>query len=342
RVAMITGDHPGTARAIAAALGLRRTAEPLTGQELDALDAAELRRAAAATDVFARVSPEQKLRLVEALQQGGAVVAMTGDGVNDAPALKRADIGIAMGRKGTEAAKEAAHIVLADDNFASIAAAVREGRTVHDNIRKVIAWTLPADGGEALVLLVALLLGLALPITPLQILWINVVTTVALGLTLAFEPPERDVMARPPRRPDAPLLERLLLWRMLFVSVLMAAMAFALDLWAASRGLPDAAGRTMVVNAIVAMEIGYLFAARQSLRSGLSAEGLRGTPAIWAGIAAALAAQALFTWAPPLQAAFGTVALGPAELALCAGTGVALLLAVEAEKALRRRKAARP
>jgi magnesium-transporting ATPase (P-type) len=337
RVAMITGDHPGTARAIGTALGLVNTASPLTGNDLDRLDDAGLRHAVATTDVFARVSPEQKLRLVAALQNGGAVVAMTGDGVNDAPALKRADIGVAMGRKGTEVAKEAADMVLADDNFASIAAAVREGRTVFDNIQKLIAWTLPTDGGEALVVLAALLLGLALPITPVQILWINMVTAVALGLTLAFEPTERDAMARPPRPPGAPLLGGLLLWRMAFVSVLMAAMAFALDLWATRQGLTPEASRTLVVNAIVAMEIGYLFAARQGRLSGLSAEGLRGTPAIWTGIAIVAAAQLLLTYAPPLQAAFGTAPLGLGEWALCTAAGALLLAAVEIEKAFRRR-----
>ena len=336
RVVMITGDHPGTARAIGAALGLRRTGAALTGAELEAMDDAALRRAAAEIDVFARVSPEQKLRLVTALQAEGAVVAMTGDGVNDAPALKRADVGVAMGRKGTETAKEAAHIVLADDNFATIAAAVREGRTAHDNIRKVIAWTLPTNGGEALVVLAALLLGLALPITPVQILWINMVTAVALGLTLAFEPPERDVMARPPRRAAAPMLDAELLWRVVLVSLLMAAAVFALELWARQAGLPVEASRTLVVNAMVAMEVAYLFATRQSRLSGFSAEGFRGTPQIWTGVTVVALAQLLFTYAPAMQAAFGTMALGPAELLLCLAAGVLPLLAVEADKARRR------
>ncbi|WP_372623639.1 HAD-IC family P-type ATPase [Falsiroseomonas sp.] len=338
RVKMITGDHPGTARAIAARLGLARTERALTGHDLDALDEDGLRRAAAGTDVFARVSPEQKLRLVTALQAEGAVIAMTGDGVNDAPALKRADVGVAMGRKGTEAAKEAADMVLADDNFASIAAAVREGRTVYDNIQKVIAWTLPTNGGESLVVIAALLLGIALPISPVQILWINMVTAVALGLTLAFEPPERDVMSRPPRAPSAPLLPRVLLWRVLLVSLVMAAIAFGLDAWATEAGLTVEAARTLVVNAIVAMEIGYLFAARQARLSGLSAEGFRGTPAVWIGIAIVAVAQLLLTYAPPLQAAFGTAPLDASGIGLCIAAGAVLLLIVEAEKALRRRR----
>ncbi len=337
RVKMITGDHPGTARAIAAALGLANTAEALTGTDLDALDQAGLEAAAARVDVFARVSPEQKLRLVTALQKDGAVIAMTGDGVNDAPALKRADIGIAMGRKGTEAAKESADMVLADDNFASIAAAVREGRVVFDNIQKVIAWTLPTNGGEALVILAALLLGLALPITPVQILWVNMVTTVALGLTLAFEPAERDVMARPPRPPGGGLLSALLLRRVVMVSLLMAGFAFTLDLWASWRGLPAEASRTLVVNAIVAMEIGYLFAARQARLSGFSAEGFRGTPAIWTGLGLVVLAQLAFIYAPPLQAAFGTAPQGPVELLAAIAAGAALLLVVEGEKWLGRR-----
>jgi magnesium-transporting ATPase (P-type) len=206
RVKMITGDHAGTAAAIAAQIGLANPKQVLTGADLDQLDDAELRNEAASVDVFARTSPEHKLRLVMALQANGQSVAMTGDGVNDAPALKRADAGIAMGLKGSEAAKEAADLVLADDNFASIAAAVREGRTVYDNLKKVISWTLPTNAGEAMTIVLALMLGLALPVTAVQILWVNLITAITLGLALAFEPTEAGTMARPPRRRDEPLM----------------------------------------------------------------------------------------------------------------------------------------
>ncbi|MCA9165908.1 MAG: HAD-IC family P-type ATPase, partial [Planctomycetales bacterium] len=207
-----------TASAIGRQTGILDHDRVVTGDVLDDLDEAGFREAARHTAVFARTSPEHKLRIVEALQAEHGIVAMTGDGVNDAPALKRADVGVAMGRKGTEAAKEAAEMVLLDDNFASIVAAVREGRTVYDNLKKVIGWTLPTSGGEALVILAAVLMGLALPVTPVQILWINMVTVIALGLTLAFEPTEPGAMRRPPRSSNEPLLSGFLMWRVIFVS----------------------------------------------------------------------------------------------------------------------------
>jgi len=197
RVKMITGDHAATAQAIAAQIGLRNAERVLTGAEIEAMDDSALAGAALDTDVFARTSPAHKLRLVTALQARGLTVAMTGDGVNDAPALKRADAGIAMGQKGSAAAREAAELVLADDNFASIAAAVREGRTVYDNIKKVISWTLPTNAGEAMTIVIALLAGMALPITAVQILWVNLITAVTLGLALAFEPSEPGTTGTP-------------------------------------------------------------------------------------------------------------------------------------------------
>ena len=335
RIVMITGDHAATGQAIAAELGIAEEPGAMTGAALETLDDAGLARAVARTDVFARVSPEQKLRLVEALQRDGTVVAMTGDGVNDAPALKRADIGMGMGLGGTEAARQAAQMVLADDDFASIAAAVREGRTVYDNLRKVIVWNLPTDGGEALVIAFAVLFGLALPMTPLQVLWINTITATALGLALAFEPTEAGVMREAPRDPRTPLLSGFLLWRFAMVSVLIAIASFGLQGWVLAGGGGEAAARTVVVNTIVALEIAYLFVVRRG-RGGLLS-GAPPTPALWMGLGVTVAGQAVLTYAPPLQAVFGTVAIGVTEWAAVLGATLVFLIVLEAEKALRRR-----
>ncbi|MEQ8267977.1 MAG: cation-transporting P-type ATPase [Parvibaculum sp.] len=334
RVKMITGDHAATARAIARQLGLSDEARTITGRDLDAMDDASLAAEARAASVFARTSPEHKLRLVEALQSDGSVIAMTGDGVNDAPALKRADVGVAMGGKGTEAAKEASEMVLADDNFASIVAAVREGRTVYDNLTKVIGWTLPTNGGEALTIILAILFGLTLPVTAVQILWINMVTAVALGLTLAFEPTEPGAMKRPARKAGQGLLSGRLLWRIGFVSVLMVTGTFGIYAWATSRGLPVETARTMVVNALVVMEIFYLFSVRYVHGTSLTWQGVLGTPAVLAGVSIVIAAQFAFTYLPPLQAAFGSQALTLAEGLTIVALGAALLVVVEIEKRL--------
>ena len=336
RVKMITGDHAATARAIAGQLGLE-VASVAEGRDLDRLDGAALRRVARDTDVFARTSPEHKLRLVEALQAEGAVVAMTGDGVNDAPALKRADVGVAMGRKGTEAAKEAAQVVLADDDFATIAAAVREGRVVYDNLRKVIAWSLPTNVGEAFCIVAAILLGLTLPITPVQILWVNMVTAVTLGLALAFEPAEPDVMRRPPRAPSEPLLSGFLAWRVVLVSVLLLAGTFGLFGWATRRGLPVEAARTVAVDALVAMQVAYLFSVRYLRLTSLTWTGVLGTPAVLAGVGAVAALQLAFTYLPPMQALFGTRPVAVRDGLAILATGAALLVLLEAEKLARRR-----
>ncbi|MEZ5504341.1 MAG: HAD-IC family P-type ATPase [Halioglobus sp.] len=260
-VKMITGDHALTAQAVARQLGLRNAGKVISGHEIDALDDAGLARAVAEVDVFARTSPEHKLRLVQALQTAGEVVAMTGDGVNDAPALKRAEVGVAMGRKGSEVAKEAAKIVLLDDNFATIVSAVKAGRTVYANLKKSIAFFLPINGGESASLVVALLAGLTLPITAVQILWVNMVSSVALAMSLAFSR-EPDVMQRPPHPPGERLLDAFLVWRIALVSLLFLSGIFGMYEWAVSHGRDINAARTLAVNTLVVMEVFYLFAVR--------------------------------------------------------------------------------
>ena len=341
-VKMITGDHAATARAIAAQLGLDSPDRVLTGADIDRLSDAELVGAAQGTNVFARTSPEHKLRLIAALQATGAVVAMTGDGVNDAPALKRADVGVAMGRKGTEAAKEAAEMVLADDNFASIVAAVREGRTVYDNLSKVIGWTLPTNGGETLMIVAALLLGLTLPVTPAQVLWINMISAVGLGLVLAFEPTEPMAMRRPPRAADAPILTGVLAWQIVFVSLLFVAGAFGMFAWARSRGLSVEEARTIVVNTIVVMEIFYLFNVRYLGSTSLKWEGVLGTPAVLIGVGGVTLLQVAFTYAPVMQRLFETRAVALADGVAIVSVGVAVLAVVELEKRVRRGLRMRP
>lgn len=342
RVKMITGDHAVTAQAIARQLGLDSVGTVMQGSEIDGLDDATLRRRAAEVDVFARTSPEHKLRLVRALQEAGSVVAMTGDGVNDAPALKRADIGIAMGRKGTEAAKEAAEIVLADDNFATIAAAVTAGRTVYDNLRKAITFLLPVNGGESLSLIAALMLGLTLPITPLQILWVNMVSSVVLAMTLAFEPAEPGVMRRAPRPRDEPLLSGFVLWRVGFVSLLFCAGIFGMFTWARSQGASVEEARTIAVNTLVVMEIFYLFSVRYFHQSSLTLRGVLGTPSVLIAISAVTVLQFLFTYAPVMGAVFETQPVTILQGLQVVAVGVAVLLVLEVEKlCVRRLHAAR-
>ncbi|MDX3893220.1 HAD-IC family P-type ATPase [Pusillimonas sp.] len=336
-VKMITGDHAATAMAIAAQLGLADRPEVITGAQLDTLADSELPDAVHRAAVFARTSPEHKLRVVRALQSRGAVVAMTGDGVNDAPSLKQADVGIAMGHKGTEAAKEAAEVVLADDNFASIVAAVHEGRTVYDNIRKVIAWTIPTNGGEALAIVMALILGTTLPMTAAQILWVNLVLTITLGLVLAFEPPEPGIMERAPRRANAPLLTPFMLWRIGFVALLFVIGVIGMFMWALQRGLDVATARTMVVNTLCVLEISYLFSVRYLHGPSFSPQGLKGTPAVLAAVAAVIVAQLMFTYTPWMQRLFDTRAVPLLEGLAILGCGIVLFVILEFEKALLRR-----
>ncbi|OKL45141.1 cation-transporting P-type ATPase [Pseudovibrio exalbescens] len=331
-VKMITGDHAATALAIGKQIGLHKTRRVLTGVEIDALDDAQLKSVVMETDVFARTSPEHKLRLVMALQSHGMTVAMTGDGVNDAPALKRADAGIAMGQKGSEAAKEAAELVLADDNFASIAAAVKEGRTVYDNLTKVISFLLPVNGGESLSLIIAILAGMTLPITPVQILWINMVSSVALAMALAFEPSEPQVMKRPPRPVNKPMLSGFLVWRILFVSLIFSAGVFGQFFLARAQGVGLEAARTMTVNTLVVMEIFYLFSVRYIHRTSLTLRGVLGTKAVLWAISIVTALQFLFTYSPFMQIFFSASPLTIPQGLQVVAFGIAVLLVLETEK----------
>ena len=335
QVKMITGDHAGTATAIARAIGLDNPDRVLTGHDIDRLDDTQLGLEAVDTTVFARTSPEHKLRLVTALQAHGLTVAMTGDGVNDAPALKRADAGVAMGHKGSEAAKEAADLVLTDDNFASIVAAVREGRTVSDNLRKVISWTLPTNAGESAVIVLALLLGLALPVTAVQILWVNLITAVTLGLSLAFEPTEPGTMTRPPRNRHAPIMSGELIWHIFLVTTLFLAAVFGIFNYAIDQGHPLALAQTMAMNTLIMLEIFHLFFIRNLHSTSLTWSAIRGTPIVWTVVILIAAAQLAVTYLPPLQAALGTASVPLAEGLLIMGIGATFFVLLEIEKQIR-------
>lgn len=339
RVKMITGDHAETAMAIARQIGLVNPDDALTGQMLDQMSDDELCKRVQSVDVYARVSPEHKLRLVELLQAQGLIVAMTGDGVNDAPALKRADVGIAMGKNGTEAAKEAAVMVLADDNFASITAAVEEGRTVYDNLRKSILFILPSSGGESLIILFAVLAGFSqLPLTPVQILWVNMVTTVTLALTLAFEPSEADLMRHPPRDPAEPILSRFLIWRVLFVSLIILVGTLGLYQWQLTQTADIDYARTVAVNSLVMFEIVYLFNSRYLTAPVLNWRGFSGNRTTWPAILLLLVLQLGFTYLAPLQQLFGSVPIDAISWLPIVAVAICLLLIVEAEKWLIRLK----
>lgn len=331
-VKMITGDHVLTATAIAQAIGLNHAGSTpgLSGLELAELDAQRFVEAAEHVSVFARVTPEQKLRLVGALQSRGHVVAMTGDGVNDAPALKQADIGIAMGMTGTEVAREAADMLLTDDNFASIEAAVEEGRCVFDNLTKFITWTLPTNGGEALVVLTAVATGMALPILPVQILWINMTTALLLGLMLAFEPKEADTMQRPPRDPHAPILSKTLILRILVVSVLLLAGAFDLFLWEERQGAEIAEARTVAVNVLVMGELFYLLNCR-SLTHSMFTIGVFSNVWLLVGVVSMIGLQVLFTYAEGMNRLFHSapVSLDAWFRILAVGFGVYAIIGME-------------
>ncbi|MFP4647679.1 MAG: cation-transporting P-type ATPase [Halorhodospira sp.] len=335
-VKMITGDHALTAEAVGEQLGIRGC--PLVGHEIEAMSDEALQGRCLQTDIFARTTPVHKLRLVQALQANGQVVAMTGDGVNDAPALKRADVGIAMGNKGTEAAKEASEMVLADDNFASIAHAVEEGRTVYDNLKKAILYLLPTNGGQALTIVIAIILGLTLPVTPVQALWINMVTAVTLALALAFEPPEPGLMQRRPRDPDKPILSGFLIWRVFFVSVLLVLGTFGHYVYMQTQGVSEELARSVAINTLVVGQVFYLFNARYILEPVTNVAGLLGSRAVLIAIGVLIVLQGLFTYAPPVQALFGTAGPGLEAWLRVLVFGMLLFGVLELEKAVLRRR----
>ncbi|SDB57028.1 potassium and/or sodium efflux P-type ATPase [Desulfonatronum thiosulfatophilum] len=346
RVKMITGDHVVTATAIGLQLGIGDGKTALTGKDIESMSDEQLQEQIPDVDIFARVSPEHKLRIVTALQAKDKIVAMTGDGVNDAPALKRADVGVAMGQSGTEAAKESSDMVLADDNFASIANAVEEGRTVYDNIKKAILFILPTNGGQALVVIAAIFLGIgaagaggefALPISPPQILWINMVTAVSLALALAFEPAESNVMRRPPRKADEPLVSRFLLWRISFVSLLLTIGALGHYVYMLGGNASQDLAATVAINTLVFGQVCYLFNSRFIFESSMRLTAFTGSTAVLWSILVLAVLQLGFTYAPPMQFLFRTEAVDLTTWLRIFVFGVVLFLLVEGEKYLMRR-----
>ncbi|MBD7951349.1 HAD-IC family P-type ATPase [Oerskovia sp. Sa4CUA1] len=349
-VKMITGDHSGTALAIAREMGIVRdgagqagatehtaaATKVLTGAELEAMSTEELRAVVEDVDVYARTSPEHKIRIVSALQSHGQVVAMTGDGVNDAPALTQADVGVAMGIKGTEATKEAAEVVLADDNFATIERAVEEGRRIYDNLRKSVLFLLPTNGAQSLVILVAVLLGWALPLQPVQVLWINMVTAVTLSLALANERAEPDIMSRAPRDAKASILTAAYLRRILLVSVLIGGATMAVYFIERDQGMGVAEAQTTAVTMLALGQLAYLFNCRFLDRSSITPAVLQGNRAIWYSAGSLLALQAVFVYAPFMHSWFGSAPIGPREWGITLLLAIVVFLLVEAAKALGR------
>ena len=331
RVIMITGDHAITAKAIAEKLGIGNNKKAVTGSEIESMDDSELEEVARNNDIFARTDPEHKLRLVKALQANNLLVAMTGDGVNDAPALKRSNIGIAMGIKGTEVTKDASEMILTDDNFASIVNAVEEGRTVYENIKKTILFLLPTNGAQSFVLMAAVLLGITLPITPVQILWVNMVTAVTLALSLSVEPMEKRIMSQPPRQPDEPILGGYFIWRIVSVSFIIGGISLA-AFWAYnSSGQDIDVSRTIAVNMLVSGQIFYLFNCRKILGTSLSRDFFSNKHAFLA-VAALVLLQVLFTYAPFMNIFFGTSPIAGFKWLLVLLAGFIIFFIIEGEK----------
>jgi len=336
RVKMITGDHPQTAMSIGQMLGIGNAASAITGRELEAMDDHQLSEAAQKYDIFARTSPEDKFRLVQALQSRQEVVGMTGDGVNDAPALKRADVGIAMGIKGTEVTKEAADMVLTDDNFATIASAVHEGRRVYDNLKKTILFVIPSNIAQALLIIIALLAGNLIPLTPVLILWMNMATSATLSFGLAFEAGEKNIMNRPPRKANLHVMDGYAIWRVAFVGLMIAISAFVLEAWLQPRGYSPEFIRTVLLQTLVTAQWFYMLNCRVTDGFSLS-RGLLANKGIWVVSGVLLALQLLIVYAPFMQMLFGTEALPFRYWIITLLVGFVMFLIVEVEKVLTRR-----
>lgn len=334
RVKMITGDHAGTALAIGREMQLSDQVHAISGGQIEDASDEELEKLVQENDIFARTSPNHKLRIVTALQAGGHVVAMTGDGVNDAPALKRADVGVAMGIKGTEATKEAAQIVLADDNFASIERAVEEGRAIYDNLRKAIVFILPTNGAQSFVMLAAVMFGMTLPLTPVQILWINMVTAVTLALALAFEPAEGDIMRRPPRKPGTSILDLMLLWRIAFVSFLVGGFTIAIFVYEQRSGSSEELSRTIAINTLAAGQIFYLFNTRFLRESSFRLAQLFKNRVAWIAVTTLICLQLLFVYTPLMNTLFHSEPMQLRHWLFPLVAGIAVFILVEIEKAL--------
>ena len=336
RVKMITGDHPQTAMSIGQMLGIGNAASAITGRELEAMDDRQLSEAAQQYDIFARTSPEDKFRLVQALQSKQEVVGMTGDGVNDAPALKRADVGIAMGIKGTEVTKEAADMVLTDDNFATIASAVHEGRRVYDNLKKTILFVIPSNIAQAMLIIIALLAGNLIPLTPVLILWMNMATSATLSFGLAFEAGEKDIMNRPPRKANLHVMDGYAIWRVIFVGLMIAISAFILEAWLQPRGYSAEFIRTVLLQTLVTAQWFYMLNCRVNDSFSLSI-GLLANKGIWIVSGVLLALQLLIIYAPFMQMLFGTEPLPFRYWIITLLIGFAMFLIIEFEKQLTRR-----
>ncbi|WP_261624606.1 cation-translocating P-type ATPase [Nesterenkonia marinintestina] len=334
RVKMITGDHAGTATAIAAQMGIDEGAGAVAGHELEEADDERLRELAQDHHVFARTSPEHKLRLVRALQSEGHVVAMTGDGVNDAPALRRADVGVAMGVKGTEVTKDSAEIVLADDDFTTIEIAVEEGRRIYDNLRKALVFLLPTNGGQAAVVLAAVMMGWTLPLTPLQVLWVNMVTAVTLAFAFAFEPAEDGIMRRPPRDPDRGIVGARHIIQIASVSLMIAAVTVAVFRWRIDVGDDLETARTLATTVLVVCQVFYLFNVKSLEAVSLRPSVLLRNGVAWVMVAVLTVLQVAFIFAPPLHAVFDTTTLSPSYLSITVGAGATVFVFAELLKVL--------